>query len=634
MKRIHTLVAAAILSSAGSSLYADYIEGMEFNPYDPESLAPDLDIGEIREQAFVLFGDEQGLVGQPRRDPTAADHTRARFGPEADYLEPQELILTEYEMLPREFFPPEAPLQLCDPLRPPVLYPALSGDTFPCLDWQRHVYWIDPQGKRQALGPAQWDRLNQLFGEMVMGGQNLSLNCPDPTKSLHYMTAAQAQDVYLAHVAHALALEYSGMLPWKLRELPAAELAEILSPEAYHQPIPNNSPGLSYPNGMGPGVGYRLPFRQSQAGSMVCDPRDGYRFMTGNWPGQSQSLLGKSPRETVIKLSAWARDEMGHGDGSWPATKQHSLLKDRLVRFTEQSTQLTEYWAIHGCQSASNTLADLARSVNIPLLRVGTRDVGTTDPVQTHAGLAFRWTRHDPMVLHHADELYAIQDDWVIAPEMGGAKVTGALRDEMFYLTNWLDPWDLKDLGLDYRLTRVLNTQGTSSTCKSAFFCDVVDYGWQIGGWKFGTREKPTRKQAEQAWEAYFKTLNTWIMPDGKPCFDPVTWYHKDCKAAVQTEWDKIHGHYYLNERMRGYWLIKNASLGAYTLLKRQCDYNFSASDWRQYVDDEQGQPVPSWARNSWQWYRDKVEDTVKAWGGCTAVQNHAKQIHAHKRRP
>jgi len=97
-----------------------------------------------------------------------------------------------------DFFPPQGPFQPCDPIRPPVLYPGLDDATFPCLEWQRHVYWISPQGQRQALTQQQWDRLNQLFGNMVMGTQNLGLNCPDPNTSLHYMTAAQAQDVYLA----------------------------------------------------------------------------------------------------------------------------------------------------------------------------------------------------------------------------------------------------------------------------------------------------------------------------------------------------------------------------------------------------------------------------------------------------
>jgi len=634
MKRIPNLIAAAVLSGIGTGLQAEYIAGMESNPYDPDNLVPGMFVGEVQDQAFVLFGDNQGLVGQPRRDPTAADHTRAFAGAEFDQLESQELILTEYQLFPEDLFPPEGPYQLCDPIRPMVLYPGLDDETFPCLEWKRHVYWISPQGQRQALTQQQWDRLNQLFGNIVMGTQNLGLNCPDPNTSLHYMTAKQAEDVYLAHVAHALALEYNGALPWKLRDLPAAELAEILSPEAYHQPIPNNSSAISYPSGMGPGVGYRLPFRQSQAGSMVCDPRQGYRFMTGNWPGQGNSLLGQTPEETLQNLTAWARDELGHGDGDWNTTKQRALLKDRLVRYHDQKTGITTYWAIHGCQSATNTLADLARAVNIPLLRVGTRESGTTDPVQTHAGLVFRWSRTNPLVLHHADELYAIQEDWVVTPEVGGASVTPGYKDELFFRNNWLDPSVLIDLGVDYKLTRVLNSQGSSHTCTSSFFCDVVDYGWHIGGWKFGDREKPNYNQAVAKWEAYFKTLKSWIMSDGKPCFDPATWYHKECLPQVEVEHDKIFGQHYLNERMRGYWLVKNAELGGYTLLQRQCDYNFSNADWQQYVDDEQGQPTPWWAQRGWQWYRDKVATTVQAYGGCSAVSNNASQVHAHKKRP
>jgi len=565
-------------------------------------------------------------------DPTPIDLAREELrlsGQPPDNLR----LDRDFELIPWSNWRPQL-FKVCDPLRTLVLRPSLRAEDFPCLDWPALVHWVRQDGTVEPY--LQWpqarkDRLNALFTAIVSGDESLGLQCPDPGVSRFYLTEAQALDVYLAHVAHALALEYGQVLPWRLHRMPTAELVELLSPGAYAQPIPVNAGSIQYPPNMSPGQGYRLPFRQSQTAGFVCDPRVGFRFMTGQWPGQTEQLIGGNEEETLARLSAWFRDEVGHGGGDPSEIVQHALLKDRLVRYTN-TDGLTSYWAIKGCQSAANTLADLARSVNIPLLRVGSHDAGASSPTSTHAGLLFRWARTDPLVLYHADELYAINYDWVVFPTVGTRTASRDEKNSLFFAANWTAPFGLRNFGFDYYLVKVRSTHLNEPTCSSSYFCDVEDYGWQIGGWKLGSRENPDPKSVTQKWNAYFNQLKTRIMSDGKPCWTPTDWYHPECKDEVELMHSKIYGDYYKQELVRGYELAKNAALGAWTLVSRYCDTRNTPTRWQEYVDREQGQPSPN--NYSWTFYRDRAAEVVNAYGGCSAVEAATDATMKHKLRP
>lgn len=538
----------------------------------------------------------------------------------------------DFELIPWSRWRP-AVFRLCDPLRTPVLRPSLRAEDFPCLDWPSLVYWVRQDNTVEPY--FQWpqarkDRLSELFTAIVTGDEHLGLQCPDPTISRFYLTEAQALDVYLAHVAHALALEYGQVLPWRLHQMPTAEVAEILSPGAYAQPIPANAGTIQYPPGMGPGRGYRLPFRQSQTAGFICDPRVGFRFMSGHWPGQTQGLIGGTEEETLTRLSAWFRDEVGHGGGDLSETAQHALLKDRLVRYTN-ADGLTSYWAIHGCQSAANTLADLARSVNIPLLRLGSHDAGSSSPEFTHAGLLFRWARANPLVLPHADDLYAISHDWVVFPTVGTRAANQSEKDSQFFTTHWTTPSTLRNFGFDYALVKAHSTNLNDPSCASSYFCDLEDYGWQIGGWKQGNRENPDPQVAEQRWNTYFNQIQNTTMSDGRPCWTQTDGYHPECLDEVELMHSKIYGDYYSQELARGYQLTKRAALGAWPLVERYCA-NTSQSAWQKYVDYEQGQPSPN--NHPWTYYRDRAATAVNGYGGCTAIAASADATIKHKLRP
>lgn len=575
---------------------------------------------------------ETELSTHAHYDPTPIDLARDELSLSGYQLDSLNLT-REFEVIPWPNWNPPVH-ELCDPPRAPILRPGLRTEDFPCLNWSSLVRWVKQDGTVEPY--SQWpqarrDRLSELFTAIVAGDDHLGLQCPNPSVSRFYLTEAQALDVYLAHVAHALALEYGQILPWRLHKIPTAELVEIFSPGAYAHPIPTNANSIQYPPGMRPGQGYRLPFRQSQTAGFVCDPRVGYRFMTGQWPGQTQRLIGGNEVETLTRLSAWFRDEVGHGGGELSETVQHALLKDRLVRYTN-TDGLTSYWAIHGCQSATNTLADLARSVNIPLLRVGSHDAGTSSPVSTHAGLMFRWSRTNPLVLYHADEIYAINDDWVVFPTVGTRAANRTEKDSLYFEANWSPPFVLKRFGFDYALVKVRSTNLNAPTCSSSYFCDVEDYGWQIGGWKQGSRENPDPQVATQKWNAYFDQLKHKIMSDGKPCWTSSQRYHPECKDEVKLMHSKINGDYYNQELVSGYQLAKNAALGGWTLAGRYCRPDNTQSRWQSYVDDQQGQPSPN--NYLWTFYRDRAAEVVNRYGGCSVATPAAGAARKHKFRP
>ena len=135
-------------------------------------------------------------------------------------------------------------------------------------------------------------------------------------------------------------------VPWRLYAMTDDELAEIFSPETYHQPILAGVSGLQYPSGMGPGEGFRLPFRRDYGHAMLCDPRKGYAFM------QQEQLIGRDEKATLRNITAWMRDRLSHGSFTPDDARPHTLLKDRLEAFAHcglARCDFTDYgWDVGG----------------------------------------------------------------------------------------------------------------------------------------------------------------------------------------------------------------------------------------------------------------------------------------------
>lgn len=446
----------------------------------------------------------------------------------------------------------------------------LSQQNFSCLPWRNVIAWPERDGRRTAY--AQWpqarrDKLDLLYLEIQTDAPALSVDCPASPVLTGYLTDRQAEDIYLVHVAHALALEQQRRTPWRLWRLPRAELDVLLGPDAYVSRVRNVA---------GEVTGYGLPDQNLSNRGLDCDPRVGWRFISGAQPGQPEVLIGATEEETLARLSSWFSREVGHGNYNYRELSERAHLADRLVRYREYGPpQATGYWATMGCWNAAQTFLDLARSANIPLLRTyrGDSPGRGTD----HSGLAFRWTRADARILQHADDIYAV--DWIAFPiDAAGRALDGPALERAFFETHWATPATLMAHGFDYRITQLPSVPATA------------DYPWglEIGGWSIG------------AWG---------FTPD-------------EARTGVAT--------YALSEAFK--WK-KAFAIGGYQAINEYCRAFPLAGDeyWQTYVRDRGGDLAPVLG---WRDAQSRIRAIEGAWGGCDAIIRRIDAAEAHRRRP
>ncbi len=321
-------------------------------------------------------------------------------------------------------------------------------------------------------GNAHRQRLQALFEGMIFGLKDLGLDCPDPETQLVrsgqrrnadgtvswsgpevasdlLYTPSQAFDVFAAGVAHALALEVRGAVPWSLLDMPETELRELFD-------------STSYVSRIMPGYDYMLqaPFRSnfdflsavqpSTSYAFVCDPRVGYRFVRGETSASGLNLVGADVDSTLSSLTDFFRNNVDHGSyEAWrdASGQTYITLRDRLRRRTVGIT------AAEGCHGATGLFYDLAKSVNIPLLRVATRqDYGTSHG--HHAGLVAHWGAGVMRYLHHTDDIYAMRYAPSFAIRADGTAMTAAEEKRAFFDNTWervgaYTPWGFLYEGLE-----------------------------------------------------------------------------------------------------------------------------------------------------------------------------------------
>jgi hypothetical protein len=387
-----------------------------------------------------------------------------------------------------------------------------------CDDLQNAIAWETATGERRVYSEwtrAQKERLDQLFSLLQMDAADLGLRCPNPTANMSrrrrpdgargmFLTAEEAFDVYAAHVAHAFHLECSNAVSWSLFDLPSAERHELLSSDRFHVRIlPTALAGASdpyYPPHISPGRDFQLPYRVQITGGpmgLSCDPRAGYRFIRGRNRRSGIDLLAATEEGTLANVCLWLSQNLGHGgdatDSSDAYFPSHNLLSDRLRAETRVwgASRWTGIFAPAGCHSASNLLHDLARSVNIPLLNVKVSSGGI------HQGLAFRWNRTDPRLLHHTDDLYIAN---TVAPffsiDASGVAESGAQAALRFFNANFAPLDELTRFGFshtsDYAPSAAAvydspegGAYGGSWSMTSDHAAYLLERRIQVGSWRF-----------------------------------------------------------------------------------------------------------------------------------------------------
>jgi len=433
-------------------------------------------------------------------------------------------------------------------LRNPVdLETRLSG-----CPWLRdQVVWETGNGTRISYpdwAPAQKDRLNELFQALLREDNNLGIHCPDPRVAIssqtgkYYLSADEAFDVYAVHVAHVFYLEATNRVPWSITNLPPAELEEFLASYNYQSRIvPTAIMNLNYPPHIQANRDFQRPFRENSINNLICDPRDGYRFIRGETSSLRRDLLGATEEETLKNLTWWFYNNVRHtGPGEYGSRAervQYAYLKDRL-RYRGVGVASPA-----GCHTAANLFYDMAKSVNIPLKVAGFFDREPASETETghygstmHGGLVFRWARPGTKVLWHVDLIYA--NFGAIFPIEEGLNAVRMREDrtkQKFFDTTWLSPTELQSWGFRYfselpivipGIDYGLHSRGPNE--------DVPNFGYFGGFWQLncpqdvGNIRMPCLERAS-VYEAQFQ-LCPWDSYLQSYCFDE-TGFHAELDA-------------------------------------------------------------------------------------------------------
>jgi hypothetical protein len=361
------------------------------------------------------------------------------------------------------------------------------------------LVWTTGEGRR--LPYAAWpvtlkSRFSELFQKLMENQKDLGMSLPSIDESANggsnrvYYSADQAFDLYAAHAAHVLFVEYKHLVPWTLKDFPEIQLEELLQSSSYVariKPSPNQ-----YPEGIQPNRDFQEAPENEGLGELNGDPRIGYLFLNGKTSRRHRNLIGATQAETLVNLTAWLRDNVGHGplegenlDKERAALQKHNRWLDgRLSAPAGYRTAV----AILGCHSASKLMVDLARSVNIPLLHVRALDNQLKDDTaghyfsRTHGGLIFGRGTH-PLVLWHTDDVYA-QPGSLCYPvdTASGQLLDQAAADKKFFETHWTTPGVLERAGFLFKLELVKPGEGYGLGTRGEYE-DRYDFGMGIGYW-------------------------------------------------------------------------------------------------------------------------------------------------------
>ena len=378
------------------------------------------------------------------------------------------------------------------------------------------IIWTTGDGKKLPFDqwtPAMKSRISLFYQKLNAGETNLGMRLPTLDK-IHansgraYFTADQAFDVYAAHVAHVLYVEANRLVPWSIASRPATELDVLLAGECYFSRI-KPSASANYPADIQANLDFQETPENSALGELNGDPRIGYDFLAGKTSATHKRLIGKTKLETLVNLTFWMRDDLGHGElgKSNPNAATQRWLQNRL----HAGAGVPYALANDGCHSASKLMVDLARSVNIPLLHVRSQE---TDAAQghffnrTHGGLVYNWGGREPRVLSHTDDIYANADDPCFPlDEQTGKLATPERAAQLYFDQRWASPQTLMKAGFAYKLERVFPEEGFGVSSAKKYE-DRYDYGMMIGYWKNKGGSKLERIfSLAQQYVLYSKTL-------------------------------------------------------------------------------------------------------------------------------
>lgn len=236
-----------------------------------------------------------------------------------------------------------------------------------------HLRWVDARGSfLYSAWPRELkDRLWQIFDQTRRGTPP---SLPDPprnawvyrpgenTEEIHTLLSPEdATDLYLATVAHSLAVEMDRRVPWSLDELNDEELDVLFS-----------STSLFWWNAER--QGYKIVWN-AHGWAVPAPPQVAWQFL------QEQRLLGRTRLETIVALLGWCKGLVHFGGAISPQNFTHfwgypgDMPVSRALSGTSYTGEEFRNFPgfagklpfTAGCHGTVGLLVSVLRAANIPV---------------------------------------------------------------------------------------------------------------------------------------------------------------------------------------------------------------------------------------------------------------------------
>lgn len=247
---------------------------------------------------------------------------------------------------------PRAPAPACTPCNL-ADYLRCHPDVTRRIVWRdsaAHPYttWTDDE---QAELAAAFDTI-RTGGEVGLPETAPAMPHPDHPDTVHaYMSAGDAWQAYIAHLAHTLVVDSCGWVDWSIASYSGDELSLLLDSDSmFHVTVDGNYYIASRPHG-----------HASQG-----DPTRVYQWL------RSEGLVAADHRTTVGRVLEWCRDNLTHFLGGLTPDNMHDHWQyrgwppvERMISGASGPALGVRHWTA-GCWGTAGFLRLVLRTINLP----------------------------------------------------------------------------------------------------------------------------------------------------------------------------------------------------------------------------------------------------------------------------
>lgn len=279
-----------------------------------------------------------------------------------------------------------------------------STDAYIAIERDKQTWASWPVQRKAALLSQFADRYTALCGgrapvEFTDPVPNISPEMADDTQPPWVNVSAQdAETMYIALVAHSLAVEIGGFVPWSVTAYDDESLAVLFDSGTMMSRL--FAPNTRYQLGDW-FSGFKAPTRAGNRGRTVpAPPSKAFGLM-------KNGLIGPTRHATIVSLMEWSHTNLTHFFGGYSYLNQEqnwgyrgNTPVSRMITGTTSTSPLKpvnlpafQHWTA-GCHGTAGFMRDVLRTVNIPV---------EIPHVCTHAQLYFPT---EGLYIDHGDNLY------------------------------------------------------------------------------------------------------------------------------------------------------------------------------------------------------------------------------------